>query len=79
MIKINLDKAKAIGHEIRRVKRDEAFAPYDKVIELQIPGEDAAAAEAERVKIREQNELTKQAINDATTPDEIKAALGIGE
>jgi hypothetical protein len=79
MIVVNMDKAKEIGHDIRRVKRDEAFAPYDKVIELQIPGEDAAAAEAERVKIREQNELTKQAINDATTPDEIKAALGIGE
>lgn len=75
MIVINISKSKEIGHEIRRAKRDEAFAPFDKVIELQIPGEDPAVAEAERVKIREQNELVKQAINDATTPDEIKQAL----
>ena len=72
-----MDKAKEIGHEIRRKQRDEAFAPYDRIIELKIPGEDAAAAEAERVKIREANELKKQEINAATTTDEIKQILNI--
>ena len=77
MITINMDKAKDIGHDIRRKQRDEAFAPYDRIIELRIPGEDDAAAEAERVKIRAANEIKKQEINDSTTPDEIKQILGI--
>ncbi len=42
-ITINLDKAKQIGHDIRRQKRAEEFAPLDEKIMKQIPGIDVAA------------------------------------
>jgi hypothetical protein len=73
---INLDKAKAIGNDIRRTKRAKEFQPYDEVIAKQIPGADAVAAEEARKEIRFKYELIQEAIDLATTPDEIKAALG---
>ena len=77
MITINIDKAKAIGHDMRRAKRAEEFAPHDKVIAAQIPGADAAAAEAARAEIRAKYAAMQDQIDAAATPDEIKAALGI--
>ena len=77
MIIVNIDKAKAIGHEIRRKKREEEFAPLDTVIMKQIPGKDAQAAEAARQAIREKYAAVQADIDAAETPDEIKAALGI--
>lgn len=71
----DLVKCKEIGHEKRRAKRAEEFAPYDEVIAKQIPGADAAAAEVERVQIREKYALVQESIDLATTPAEIKAAL----
>jgi len=71
----DLVKCKEIGHEKRRAKRAEEFAPYDEVIAKQIPGEDAAAAEVERVQIREKYAFVQESIDLATTPAEIKAAL----
>lgn len=52
-VNINIDKAKQVAHEKRRIKRSEEFAPHDEVIAKQIPGKDAVVAEAERQKIRE--------------------------
>ena len=77
MIRVNLDKAKAIGHNIRRAKRAEEFAPYDKIISLQVPGADTAAAEQARSDIRFKYALIQETIDLSTSPDEIKAALGI--
>ena len=77
MIAINMDKAKAIGHEIRRVKRAEKFAPLDDLITKDIPGTDATAVEAERKAIREKYAVIQTEIDAAQTPDEIKQALGI--
>jgi hypothetical protein len=77
MIIVNIDKAKAIGHEIRRKKREEEFAPLDTVIMKQIPGKDAQAAESERQAIRDKYAAVQTDIEVAETPDEIKAALGI--
>jgi len=77
MIKINMDKAKVIGHEIRKSKREEEFAPLDAVIMKQIPGKDAQAAESERQAIRDKYAAVQADIEVAKTPDEIKAALGI--
>lgn len=77
MIKINLDKAKAIGHDMRRAARAEEFKPYDEVIMKQIPGNDAAEAEAARQAIREKYATIQEDIDAATTPDEIKQALGV--
>ena len=77
MIKINIEKAKAIGHDKRRAKAQEMFAPYDKIIELNIPGQEEkrAEAEAQRVIIREKDSACQVAIDAATNPDQIKAAL----
>ena len=75
-IKVNLDKAKAIGHEIRREERAKEFAPLD--IQATIPAK-AEEAEAARQVIRDKYAAIQQEIDAATTPDEIKAALGIGE
>lgn len=52
MININLDKAKQITHEARRAARAREFAPHDEIIQKQIPGVDAEAAEQARVEIR---------------------------
>lgn len=75
MITINIDKAKAIGHDMRRAKREEEFAPLDAAIMKQIPGVDAQAAEAARQVIRNKYATIQTQIDAATTPEAIKAAL----
>lgn len=72
MITVNMDKAKQIGHDMRRAARSAEFAPWD--IKATIPTE-AAAAEAERQKIRNRYALMQTAIDAAATPEAIKAAL----
>ena len=75
MIAINMDKAKAIGHDKRRALRAEEFKPYDEVIMKQIPGADHAAAEAARQAIRDKYALIQDVIEGASSPEEIKAAF----
>lgn len=77
MITINLDKAKAIGHDKRRAMRAEEFKPYDEVIMKQIPGNDATEAEAKRQEIRDKYAAIQGEIDAAQSPEEIKAALGL--
>ena len=77
MITINLDKAKAIGHDKRRAMRAEEFKPYDEVIMKQIPRNDAAEAEQARKDIRVKYGLIQEAIDLAESPEEIKSALGL--
>lgn len=74
MITINIDKAKAIGHDMRRAARAEEFKPYDEVIAKQIPGQ-MEGAEAARQAIRDKYAAIQAEIESAETPDEIKAAL----
>ena len=74
MIVINLDKAKAIGHDIRREERAKEFAPLD--IQATIPAK-AEEAEAARQVIRDKYATIQAEIDAAATPDEIKSALGI--
>jgi hypothetical protein len=76
MIRINLDKAKDIGHTMRRAARADEFAPYDKIIAAQIPGQSAADAEVARAAIRAKYAAMQTAIDGAATPEQIKAALG---
>jgi hypothetical protein len=78
MITINLNKAKAIGHEMRRAQRAAEFAPLDQQIAARIPGIGLDALEAERQAIREKYAAVQVAIESAKTPDEIKAALEVG-
>lgn len=75
MIRININKAKAIGHDMRRAARASEFAPHDRVIAAQIPGTDTAAAEEARVAIRAKYAAIQEAIDAAASPDDIKAAL----
>ena len=75
MITINLDKAKAIGHQMRRAQREAEFAPFDAIIMKQIPGNSAVEAEASRQEIRFKYALIQNVIEAAETPDEIKSAL----
>jgi hypothetical protein len=74
-VDVDLDKAKSIGHDIRRTQRAEEFQPFDEVIMKQIPGVDAAEAEAARQAIRDKYAAVQDAVNTAKTPDAIKVAL----
>ncbi len=74
MITINVTKAKAIAHEVRRAARTEEFAPYDDAIAKQIP-EQAEGAEAARQVIRDKYAAMQTAIDSATTTDQLKAAM----
>ena len=75
-IVIDVTKAKAIGHDMRRAARAEEFKPYDEAIAKQIPGA-VDGAEAARQAIRDKYAAIQTSIDAAATPDEIKAALGI--
>ena len=74
MITINVTKAKAIAHDIRRAARSEEFKPYDDAIAKQIPGQ-IEGAEAARAAIRAKYAAMQTAIDAASTVDEIKAAM----
>lgn len=77
MIVINIEKAKAIAHEKRRIARAEEFKPHDEVIMKQIPGLDAQAAEVARQEIREKYAAMQIAIDLAGSPEEIKAIINV--
>jgi hypothetical protein len=74
MINVNVNKAKDIAHDIRRAKRAEEFAPLD--IKATIPSE-TVAAEAARQVVRDKYAAMQTQINSASTPEEIKTALGV--
>jgi len=74
MITININKAKDIAHDIRRAKRAEEFAPLD--VQATIPSQ-ASAAESARQVIRDKYAAMQTQINSASTPEEIKTALGV--
>jgi hypothetical protein len=78
-IEQDLDKCKALGHDLRRQQRAEEFKPFDEVIAKQIPGADAAAAEEARQAIRKKYALIQDVIEMASTPDEIKTALEVNQ
>ena len=72
MITININKAKAIAHDKRRLARFAEFAPLD--IKATIPSE-ATAAEAARQIVRDKYAAMQTAIDAATTAAEIKASM----
>jgi len=72
VIRINLDKAKAIAHDKRRAVRAAEFAPLD--IKATIPAK-AVAAEAKRQAIRDRDAVLQTALDAASTPDELKRLL----
>ena len=72
MITININKAKTIAHDKRRLARSAEFAPLD--IKATIPSE-ATAAEAARQVVRDKYAAMQVLIDAATTADEIKSAM----
>jgi hypothetical protein len=68
MIKINIEKAKAIAHDIRRATREKEFEQLNSSIEKQLPGVSAE-------KIRDKYAVMQIAIDTAQTVDEIKAII----
>lgn len=74
MIKINLDKAKTISHEMRRAARTAEFQPYDNVISKQIPGE-FEKAEAMRSQIRIKYASYQYEIDNAESIEQLKELI----
>jgi len=74
MITINITKAKAVAHDLRRAARSVEFQPYDEAIAKQIPGQ-IDGAETARAAIRTKYAAMQTAIDAAATVDEIKAAM----
>lgn len=74
-IVINIDKAKSIGHDMRRAARTEEFKPLDEAIMKQIPGTDVAAVEAQRQVVRDKYAAMQVVIDEAQTVEQIKEAI----
>jgi len=71
MIRVNLDKAKVIAHDIRRTARAEEFKPFDEIISKQIPGLSLEQAEAERKAIRQKYDALQENINATDSVDSL--------
>tara|TARA_R100000008_G_scaffold51837_1_gene31255 strand:+ start:3121 stop:3531 length:411 start_codon:yes stop_codon:yes gene_type:complete len=72
----DVTKSKVLAHNIRREKRSEEFKPHDNIISLNIPGQDATAAETARAAIRTKYATMQTNIDNATDIAGIKTALG---
>jgi hypothetical protein len=70
-IVIDITKAKAIGHDMRRAARAAEFKPYDDAIAKQIPGQ-MEGAEAARQAIREKYAAIQNDIDSAPGVAELK-------
>jgi len=74
-VTIDMDKAKEITHVHRRASRDKEMKPYDDIIAKQIPGEDAATAEAQRALIRTKYATKQTEIDACTTVEQLQAII----
>lgn len=73
MIKVDMTKAKAIAHTIRREERSKEFAPLDDMIAKQIPGWEQA--ETQRQAIREKYSAIQDAIEGANDVPALNGAM----
>jgi hypothetical protein len=69
---LNLNKAKAIAHDKRRIARDQEFLPLDR--EVTIPSK-ANEAEAAREAIRQKYAALQAQMDQATAVQELAALL----
>lgn len=74
-IVINIEKAKKIAHDIRRVARQNEFAPLDEVIAKKIPGVNFEEVEKQRETIRQKYAEMQEKIDLATTIESLKSLL----
>ena len=77
MINVNIDKAKAIAHDIRRAARAEEFKPLDDIIAKQIPGVSAQEAEAQRQAVRDKYAAIQADIDSAPGVNELKLMVDL--
>lgn len=75
MIRVNMEKARAITHDRRRIAREREFAPHDAVIAKQIPGKSASEAAASRAVIRAKYDAMQAEISGAADPEALKAII----
>ncbi|MGD9610759.1 MAG: hypothetical protein AB7U59_15245 [Desulfovibrionaceae bacterium] len=76
MITINIDKAREIGHALRREARQAELAPLDAQINYSVAdAAQVAALEAQRQVIRDKYTAIQLTINEADSPEAILAAL----
>jgi len=75
MIVVNINKAKTIAHDMRRVARAEEFAPLDDLIMKQIPGTDVQAIEAQRQAIRDKYAQLQAQMDSAQTVEELRTLI----
>lgn len=73
MIKVDINKAKAIAHNIRREERAKEFAPLDDMIAKQIPGWENA--ESQRQAIRDKYTAIQDAIEAAGDVPALNGAM----
>lgn len=73
----DLERARTVAHGIRRSRRAAAFAPHDAAIARRLPGLDEAAVEAKRGEIRAWDSRIQDAIDQATSVDDLRAALAV--
>lgn len=71
----NMSIAREIAHAKRRQKRDVDFAPYDRVISKQIPGDDQDAAESARQSIRVIDAAIQAEIDAVTTEQDLRLLM----
>jgi hypothetical protein len=71
-VRIDIDKAKDICHEKRRLVRDAEFLPLDR--EVTIPGK-VVEAEAKREQVRAKHADLQEAINQASSVEELKSIV----
>ena len=74
-IRVDMDKAKPIAHDIRRRMRELEFAPHDEIISKRIPGISEQQAEAARQAIRDKYAVVQEDIDAAETAEELKQIL----
>ena len=74
-IKVDINRAKPIAHDIRRRMRAEEFAPHDEIIAKRIPGTSEQQAEAARQAIRDKYAVVQEELDAAETPEELKEIL----
>lgn len=70
-IVIDVNKAKTIAHDMRRIARAEEFKPYDEAIAKQIPGQ-MENAETARQAIREKYATIQTQIDAAQNIEQLK-------
>lgn len=72
MIKVNLEKAKGISHQIRRNVRQVEFKEYDVLVTVPMYAEQA---EVKRQEIRDRHAQIQTNVDNATNEQELKEAI----